>query len=198
MKHGAWLLVLTLALGCSERSTSRSEDTFELLLSYFAKGFPQRAEDLQRCKEHPEQSCLATYMRVQQGRARLFDSGAQVALERTLSALDSQCRGGGQGGQPPSPSLERCMGAGVALWYLSDLKSDEAVRHFLTTRGDRLAALNACTEGTPWAGNRPDRAAWLELVKSVRGVLAAGDSDPYSGLINKLENPSRPPPPPSY
>ncbi|NJD06405.1 MAG: hypothetical protein FIA97_07885 [Methylococcaceae bacterium] len=165
--------VLTF-VGCSAACAEPlGDDQSRLFHAFSTLGFvyldaPPTVDELRKCFQEHDKSCVGTYVDMKEAVDTLFDQGANTALSRVLSGLADFCnRPPIPKGTPPQETWEACRGAASAFYFFSTPEEDRSIRAFfsrLPGSTQRNVVFKAKGFMDEWVNNRPDPQSWMELI----------------------------------
>jgi len=141
--------------------------------------FPGSQEILDTCYVEQEKKCIDTYKRATEAKNSIFSNGPESALDATLSAINSNCKGGKR------TNDATCNGALAMLYFFNSAEYDSKILSFFSTTNIEVTQTAFETTNGYWLQTRPDKSKWIKFVNSSEAFNEANKE----GHINVIKAP---------
>lgn len=154
--------------------------------------FPSTPEGLNACFKDSNPRCWNLYARLRKASMKLFEQGAEVALQRTLKAVSEECKAPAKDKADLFSPWQKCRGAVSSFYFFSSDPEDRQIIESLR-KLDQSVLWNIFVESKgysgDWTANRPNKQRWIQFLSSL--TVLDKDTVGRRGYINVFSYPAK-------
>lgn len=132
----------------------------KIYLAKYGLNYPHTTKSLNRCIQYQDNTCLSSYLLVQEGKKEMSLVARQKSINAVLNSIQISCSS-----EDLTTANFTCHGGIMALYFFNRFTQDKTILRWVKSQPKEMRN-NLFNTDFLWQKNRPNRQEWIDYIST--------------------------------